>query len=203
MKRIHFVGDGDRDARTVPHLVETILEMQIESVTFHWARLNSVSGYARKVFYAIASAVNQEADGVVLVVDRDKAQAWRRLGELNNGREDYRQRSSHVSLPAAIGEANPHGEAWLLDDTVAVRQALQLEPSVEIRPIAKTKDPKAHLTELIGISDVAGMKPIDALAAIAQLVDPERCLHTKATGFERFRSDLLKEFQAMRDSRAD
>ncbi len=52
--RLLFVGDGERDAATVPHIVARILDTQVEPVTQHWARLNGAGrGYQKKVRFAV------------------------------------------------------------------------------------------------------------------------------------------------------
>ncbi len=43
MIQLLFVGDGARDAVTVPHLVATITGARIEATTRNWARLHGGS----------------------------------------------------------------------------------------------------------------------------------------------------------------
>jgi hypothetical protein len=189
--RLLFVGDGERDAATVPHLVETILGIRVERATLPWARLNGAGrGYRKKVQFAVRQAIDAEADRLVAVVDRDKEAAGVRLGEMRQARDADRMK--RPSYPTACGEANPHGEAWLLDDPVAVRDALGLANEVKVTPVHKTKDPKAVLNDLIRSSRKTD--PIThILGDIAKCVDPSRCAHRDETGLEDFMAEVQSE----------
>jgi hypothetical protein len=114
MIRIHFVADGPRDGVTVPHLVENILGVQIEPKTHNWRdiRLQSGKGYQRRLRFSILRAIDDDASGLVAVVDRDKSAPRVKLRELQAERESYR--IERATFPTALGEAAPHGEAWLL-----------------------------------------------------------------------------------------
>jgi hypothetical protein len=196
MIRIHFVGDGERDAATVPHLVIDILQTEIDPTTTNWPRLNSAGkGYPRKLRFAMKQAIDAGADGLVAVVDRDKAEKRSRLKELQAGREEWRANPAMPPLPAALDEASPHGDVWLLADPVAIRQALELGDDVEIPSVRKTKEPKAALNELIKGSKYRNEMDIKiVLADIARLVDHRRCAHPEETGFGDFVRDVRVEF---------
>lgn len=196
MIRVYFIGDGERDAATVPHLVINILQIEIDPTTTHWPRLHSGgAGYPKKLRFAMKQAIDAGADGLVAVVDRDKAEKRSRLGELQSGRQAWRANPTMPPLPAALGEASPHGDVWLLADPVAIRQALDLSDDVEIKSVRKTKEPKATLNELIKGSKYRSETDIKiVLADIARLVDHRRCAHLEETGFGDFVRDVRIEF---------
>ena len=74
MIRLLFVGDGDRDAATNPHLVATIVGTEVEPATTSWPRLNEAGkGYDRKLLFAIRDARDKGLEGVVATVDQDKS----------------------------------------------------------------------------------------------------------------------------------
>jgi hypothetical protein len=198
MIRIHFVGDGPRDGATVPHLVQKILGLDVDPSTNHWARLNAGGqGYSRKVLFAILQAIDAGAAGLVAVVDRDKDDAWSRLRKLQEGRELHRQK--RPPFPTALGEAVPHGEAWLMGDPIAIKEALDLKDDVAIPSLRRIKDPKGDLNRLIEISKHGRETDrMIVLGHIARLVDPERCMHIEETGFARFAVDVLSEFAQFR-----
>ena len=129
MIRLLFVGDGERDAAMNPPLVEVLTGAEVEATTRPWARLN-VRGYDRKLRFAIRQARDEGLQGVVATIDRDKSSGHDRLRELKAGRT--RDRETAPPLPAALGAANPHAEAWLLDDPVAVRTVLGLDNDAAI-----------------------------------------------------------------------
>jgi hypothetical protein len=80
MIRLLFVGDGERDAATNPHLVSTIIGAPVAPATTGWPRLSRAgSGYDRKLLFAIRTARHTGLDGVVATVDRDKSRRWDRL----------------------------------------------------------------------------------------------------------------------------
>ncbi|MCH7885708.1 MAG: hypothetical protein IIC01_10715, partial [Planctomycetes bacterium] len=118
--RLLFVGDGDRDAATVPHLVEGILGLEITDEFRSWKKLRlqpkstprGLRGYTPKLMYAVRAARSRGLDGVVATVDRDAEEPRSRLAKLQEGRD--LDRREDPALPTALGEANPHGEAWLL-----------------------------------------------------------------------------------------
>lgn len=192
MIRIFFAGDGPRDEATVPPLVRSILSTEVESAGFSpWARLNGAGrGYQKKVRFATLQAIDARAAALVAVVDRDKAEAGHRMDALRAARDA--DRTKKPAFPTAFGEANPHGEAWLLDDPVAVREALGLNSEDEIVSVKRTKDPKGILDALIEKSRHRGHSR-EALAEIATRVNPSRCQHPDHTGFREFTDELHLE----------
>src|SRR5208337_5149949 len=148
MMLILFVGDGERDAATIPHLVMRILDVELASTSRNWAHLHGAGkGYQKKVRFAVLQAIDEGAVGLVAVVDRDRAPQRGRLRELREARD--RDRMERPSFPTAFGEASPHGEAWLLDDPTAIRDALGLDPKVEIPTVLRTRNPKLVVNEII------------------------------------------------------
>lgn len=190
MIRLLFVGDGERDAATNPHLVTTLIGADVDAATDHWRRLH-VSGYDRKLRFAIRRARDQGLDGVVATIDRDKSPGKERLGELVAARTKDRETAS--PLPTAVGCAIPHAEAWLLDDPVAVRSVLRLDTSVIIPNVGKVANPKDELTSLHSTSLRSEEPMRTILIEIAQALDPSRCQHTGETGFKHFVKDVHDE----------
>ncbi len=187
-----FVGDGERDAATVPHLVMRILGAEVEPVTRNRAHLHQAGkGYQKKVRFALLQALDAGAAGLIAVVDRDKSQHGEKLKQLRAAREKVRMEKP--PFPMAFGEASPHGEAWLLDDPAAIRDALGLDVDAEIVAISRTRDPKSVLNDLIGRSNREGTEILAVLTGIARLVDPERCFHASHTGFRDFVEDVRTE----------
>ena len=57
MIRLLFVGDGERDAATIPRIVEIILSTSVGEEFRSWARLHSSPrGYKRKLLFASRQA---------------------------------------------------------------------------------------------------------------------------------------------------
>lgn len=136
MIHLLFVGDGERDAATNPHLVATIVETEVEPATTSWARLNAAGkGHDRKLLFAIRDARDNGLEGVVATIDQDKSPGRERLKSMRAART--KDRETPPPLPTALGCADPHAEAWLLDDAVAVRTVLQLEPVSVIPNVRK------------------------------------------------------------------
>lgn len=195
MIHLLIVGDGERDARTVPRLIERILEEEIRNDWLPWARLHR-GNYRRKVLFATRQARDAKADGLVAIVDADKTKNHERLKEMKKAREDDRQ--SLPPFPTALGEAIPHGESWLIDDPVAVRQALKL--TIEVPNYRDCNYPKDDLQKLIQASIRAGEELLDLLEDIARQVDGSRCVHDKESGFHGFREEVVAEIGPLRGS---
>ena len=144
--------------------------------------------------YAVRVALDHGLNGVVATVDRDKEKPRSRLAKLKKGRDFDREKG--LSFPTALGEANPHSEAWLLDDFVAVRKALGLPKEVKIPTVSKTDDPKKALNKLMDQSPremASEHRRLQLLGAIAANVTPNRCAHAKKTGFDAFTKDVRQE----------
>jgi hypothetical protein len=193
MIRMHFVGDGPRDEATLPCLVENILGIEIEAKAHSWKSLHlrSGKGFQKKLRFSVSRALDDDAAGLVAVVDRDKSEARSRLRELQQERNDHR--SKLPPFPTSLGEAAPHGEAWLLADENAVREALSLKMEVAIPSVSKTKDPKGMLERLIQQSARRGESVTPILTEITRLVDEQRCVHRDETGFAYFAEDVRRE----------
>lgn len=188
--RLLFVGDGEREAQTVPLLVEGILETSIEAETRPWARLQGPGhGYKKKMQYALRQARALRVPGLVATVDRDTDKPHRRLNELREG--SSKDQEKNPPIPTALGEAVPHGEAWLLDDAVAVRAVLGLPSSAKSQAGGKV-DPKATLNGLISNSSFVS-DHMTALRDIARAVDVSRCKGAKKTGLAAFAKEVKSE----------
>jgi hypothetical protein len=197
MMYLLFVGDGERDAVTVPRLVERIVEVPVREEARPWARLHGAGkGYGRKLAFAMRQAKDLGTSGLVAVVDADRDPKRGRLRALREARDAERQVAP--PFPTAIGEAVPHGEAWLLDDAVAVRQALQLADDMDVPTVRKTKDPKGVLDGLWKQSRRARESALLLLADVARLVDPSRCRHVAETGYQAFAEDVRNELRGVR-----
>ena len=194
MIHLLFVGDGERDAVTVPRLVERILDTSVSEDARAWARLHGAGkGYAHKLRYALRQARDIEAEGLVATVDADAEKRGVRLRKMKQARKRDRDRANAPVLPTALGEAVPHGEAWLLDDPVAVRRVLSLPEDERIPTTKRAKNPKKALHDLLAQSERAEDRPVDVWAEIAREVDPARCKHARATGFGPFINEVHEE----------
>jgi hypothetical protein len=155
-------------------------------------------GYARKLRYALRQARDIEAEGLVATVDADaEKKRGTRLRKMKEVRKKDRERANLPVLPTALGEAVPHGEAWLLDDPVAVRRVLNLSEDERVPTIKRAKNPKKALHDLLAQSERAEDRPLAVWAEIAREVDPERCKHAKGTGFGAFINDVHEELDPL------
>ncbi len=196
-----IVGDGERDFVTVPPIIEKFIQAPIRTTTSPWARLHDFggNGYLRQLRFAMKAAKDDRAVGIVAVLDADKNPKGRRLHELDMAREKIR--AAEPTFPTAIGEANPHGEAWLLDDTAAVRQVLDLPGDIAITNVRHAKSPKDALEEHILASRHANLPRLEILANIAKALDPTRCPHAKETGFERLGEEVRREIAPLTEKK--
>jgi len=201
MIRLMFVGDGDRDAAMNPPLVQTLLQAEIEATSGAWARLHKGGrGYDRKLLFAIRQARDEGLQGVVATVDQDKSRGRDRLRDMRAART--RDRETAAPLPAALGCANPHAEAWLLDDEMAVRTVLKLDARIAIPNVRKAQYPKDELTGLHTQSPRAGTPIRAILVEIARNIDPARCPHRNETGFAQFVDEVRDEIGPLARARA-
>jgi hypothetical protein len=189
-----FVMDGPRDHATIPHLVGRLLGVKVRPIPTAWKRLRQkagVSGYRRQLQYLIREARDASAVALIATVDKDKEARRQKLRELLKARDD--DRASSPAFPTALGEAAPHGEAWLLDDPVAVRRAFGLESDYQVPNVVKVNSPKDTLEELKRHSNRAEDPILEILTDIAKLVDPTRCVHAKETGFHGLLEEVRRE----------
>jgi hypothetical protein len=195
---------------TLPHLVARILSTDADGMVLlthvfkRWARQNRERGqgeYAGKIGFAIREAIDDGAEGIVAVVDRDTARPRARLTELQKGREGARFRGHR--LPAALGEAAPHMEAWLLADGDAVKKILHLNPK---RALGRAgRSPKGRLDHLWRSSPRSSDErrdsiPVELLAEIAREVGPE-AIETRSADFREFARDVRNEVGSICQSR--
>lgn len=193
---MRFVGDGPRDEATVPPIVKRILNTQFEDSFRPWARLHEGGkGYSRKLLYALRQVRVDSADGMVATVDTDRAKKGARLKRLSEGRAADRKAKSPI--PTALGEATPHGEAWLLADRVALKEALGLPDELTIPSVRDEKNPKKAIADLHVLSPRASEDSMPVLGDIARRVDPQRCKHAGKTGFRAFMGDVRTELEPL------
>jgi len=198
MIRLLFVGDGDRDAVTVPHIARKILDARVDALTRNWARLHG-GGLKKKIRFAVLDAESLRARGTVMTLDRDRSPAGYKMNALVDCRTQLRQ--EFPPFPMAFGCADPHGEAWLLSDQTAVRIVLRLESSTPI-PSAKGGSPKESLESLLRNSARAGERPLEIWAEIAVALDPDRCAYPKETGFRAFVREIRSEIGPLVNERS-
>lgn len=192
---ILVVGDGPRDQSALPNLVCAILGLNVDSRYDDWHHVRYLRGkgtiHARKLKYLTRRARADDFTALVIVVDTDKLPPREKLRDLRDGRADDRQKSP--PLPTALGEANPHFDVWLLDDPVAVRQALGYPKDTRVPNAAKVDNPKDELSKLVEQGPKDFSQVSDALGEIARRISLERCVHRKETGFASFQNDVSHE----------
>ena len=85
MIRLLFVGDGERDAATNPHLVERLVSSPIEPRAIPWPRLNHAGrGYDRKLLFALRQARQEGLAGVVAAIESRQV-SWQGSTAINEG----------------------------------------------------------------------------------------------------------------------
>ncbi len=184
-----FVGDGARDSAMLPPIVSTILGKTVRPESRNWARLHAAGrGYDRKLLFAFAVARADDLVAVVATVDSDKT-GRDRLAEMHAARA--KDRAKKPALPTALGCAEPHAEAWLLDDPTAIRTALDLPPAHALPSVRQSNNPKAVLDEAMSATGTS--RYLDLIALIAGALVPTRCGHKKDTGFDAFEQDVTAE----------
>lgn len=88
------------------------------------------------------------------------------------------------------------GEAWLLDDPVAVRRGLGLSNDFQVPNIRDVKSPKETLEELRKESEL----PFDSILDVQRIVghvDFTRYLHSDETGFKAFEKDVKHSLKSV------
>ena len=191
MTKVILIVDGGRDVWMLPAIVANHLKVLVDYNTLTWrsSRLRTnKKGFGRKLKLAVRIAEDEEKDGLIAFVDHDRSPTPRRV-ELDSARQEERD-SGHGQWPIALGEAIPHGEAWLLDAHDAVQTVLSLGADAKI-PNAK-KDAKQRLDSLIDAH--WGGKRQEAFEQMAQLVNVATTRNARATGLKSFIDDLFREF---------
>lgn len=210
MIRLYISGDGELDAAMLPQLICAILrtsgvdDPQFEPILpeIPWTktrlglvRLQQGSGLARRLEFAAINARSSIADGLAVTLDGDKAQRRTRLQDVMKGRDAIRNRAGQSHIPIALGEARPHGEAWLLADQQAVKDALEFPPDEQLAVANEiVKDPKAVLQGLLrGRFSGRFDTMLAAYEEVARNVALDRCQRAKETGLEEFAEEVRRE----------
>jgi len=190
-----FVGDGALDAVAVPPIVEGITGSQVHAASRGWARLHgSGKGYRKKLRFAVRQAQADALQGLVATVDADR-EGQSRLGKLRDERQSLRREEGEY--PVALGCADPHLEAWLLDDAVAVRAGLSLDAQANVPNLRDCPSPKGTLEGLHRASPRRGDRPLEVWPDIARALDRNRCPHRVQTGLDAFAEDLLDQMRPL------
>ncbi|MFO0839808.1 MAG: hypothetical protein U1D55_14955 [Phycisphaerae bacterium] len=193
MIRVRFVGEGPRDEAIVPPLVSGWLGKPTWQPSFvTWSKLvvrksgrtRTLRGLARKLEYAVSQALTDRQHALVATIDRDRAPPSERLSQMRSGI------TAPSRLPAALGEADPHAEAWLLDDPRAVRDGLDLPADTPLNNVRKCV-PKAELNALCEpVARERGCTHLQLLKEIARRVQINRCNHPSETGLQAFHNEV-------------
>lgn len=191
--KLLLYADGRRDKVTVPRFLSTLLDDHVAANFSAWKNIRVHGrGYGKKLAYGMRQAGSRpDLEGLVAVIDRDKDKKRIRWSSLAAEREN--QRANGINVRTALGEAVPHGEAWLLDDAEAVKSALALKPTHKI-PASSRGSAKAILETLHSQSPHADRRVLEMWGSIAQQVRLERCRAPQKTGFKAFADDVKREF---------
>ena len=207
-----IVGDGPRDGFSLPPLVAAGLGRAIRHRFQDWhyvtikggrrmatgSRMQGGKTVRRKLLFLIETVLADGFDGLVVVTDRDTTDPRKQLREMIEWRAAARVEPEYHAVPVALGEANRHVEAWLLDDAQAVQTVCGLGAEFKI-PAADCREPKEGLDPLLF---AAGFGVENGLAALAAGVVPDRCRRAGTTGFKQFLDDLRAELSAFVDDPA-
>ena len=194
---ILVVGDGPRDAVALPNVVLNLLGLEVPTEYSNWHNVSYLKGkgsaYKRKVKYLTRRALGRGCAALAIVVDADNAPRREKLRELYRGRDE--DRSSNPAFPTALGEAIPHFDTWLLDDSVAVRKGLNLGGDVEVPNAVKVGSPKEVLSRLIVGCPLDNAEVSEILGEIARCLCVKRCGHAKEIGLEGFSKEVDVEIR--------
>jgi hypothetical protein len=175
----------------LPALVQNILDRDVRvnnegQEIAAWARLNGASrGYGARLLFALLQAQDRNAQGVVAVIDSDK-HGQDRFKDLKSGRATHREK--HPPIPTALGCAEPHCEAWLLDSQ-AVMKVLDLGAMITY----SNQTPKGTIDRLIRESRRREEPVADLQGEIAGCVTPEQCKDAQESGLMAFAKELNTE----------
>lgn len=200
MMRLLCVGDGPRDERPLPALLENLLGQELDCTYEDWRQqrrhgrrqgIGPGRGFHRKVAEALLKVRRLGFDGLVAVLDRDTAPGGDRLRQARRGLAEDRARPERVVVPVALGEAAPHFEAWLLDDGNAVKLCLNIAATETIPRVDKCRSPKLEFERLIADQ---GLDRDPLKTKVAWSLQVVRCRREKQTGFAAFRLELEQEY---------
>lgn len=190
-----FVWDGSLDSRVLPALVARAVGQTVRGEMEPWPRLHG-KRLEGKLRYAVIRAETRGAQGVVAVLDGDRVGCPEKLNILRAARRALLQ--ERPPYPIGLGCAAPHAEAWLIDDAVAVRNALRLAVDADVPNVRRCESPKNELIRLHDESERSGDLRSEVWGEIAQRVDERRCAHADETGFRSFVEDVRDELRGFR-----
>ena len=199
MISIRLVAEGFRDEAIMRALIPQIIGHKV-FILFKSLKEYHLDGMSLKKkyrFIATSMKVNREFFGIGLF-DRDKNKRREGIREVKEALENVEGFNSLFHF--AFGEADPHLEAWLLDDPVAIREALGLPPAVQIPSVDSVNDPKEEIEKLRkqGPEDVLEAEICKILEAIAGKLTPKRCTRAKQTGFAQFQKEVHQTFNRVK-----
>ena len=196
MINVHFVGEGSRDEQSMPALVGSLTPTRFQATFSKWTKYR-VHSHRKKLLLALHLAREAHADGLIASTDHDTVGAAK-LGELQQARTEDRE--AYPPLPTALAVPDPHFEAWLLDDKVAVQKVYGI-PTERIPNVDEVDNPKAELFALFRSSKPAeaGQTEFETLESLSSQLNPARCQHMQSTGLRAFLRDLKDEFRSIFD----
>ncbi len=196
MIKVHFVGEGPRDEQSMPALVGSLTPIRFQATFSEWTKYR-VHSFRKKLRLALLLAREANANGLIASTDQDNVRPAK-LTELKEARAEDRQ--ANPPIPTALAVPNPHLEAWLLDDKVAVQEVYGI-PTERVPNVDEVDNPKAELSALFRSSELAasGHTEIETLKSIASRLNPTRCQHRQSTDLRAFLRDLKDEFRSVFD----
>lgn len=186
-----FLGEGATDKQIIPILLgsHNIDVQQSDFVTWKSLHLRGRKGFKKKVKLAIGLARLAGLEGLIATLDADKQPD--RIKRLKEARNEDRDDRSKLRFPVVIGQANPELEAWLLDDTHAVKNGLRLSAQTKVPSPDKVPDVKLALEQLIHDSSIETNSV--GLVSIAELVTCKTSRNPDKTGLRSFIDDARNE----------
>ena len=151
-------------------------------------------GFERKALAAIVDAKARGALALVMVSDRDGEKNRARLSEMKKGR-DAAARQGHL-LPAALGQCIEKPEAWLLADSKALCEALNIKLPGAIPDPESIRDPKEHLAGFYA-QDTSDRRAWERHEAIAGVADVDTLAKHCPKGFRPFRDEVVKRLSPL------
>lgn len=187
-----FVGEGNNDELVVPIVLQKhgLNCEKSDFVTWKSLHQRNRRGFRKKAKFAFILARLQGVEGVVITLDADNQPA--RLNELKAARDEDRADVANQRIRIVVGQANPELEAWLLDDSEAVKSGLSLSAQTQVQSPKDVPDVKAALDQLFRESNLAECRE-DCLAAVAGQVRLANSRDPKTTGLSAFLEDAKAE----------